>query len=41
MAETIADLERKFYIQELGLAEDVKLSNNDLKKMWLEQELEV
>ena len=37
--KTIADLEREFYIKELGLEGEVNLSNNDLKKMWLEQEL--
>lgn len=37
---SIADLERAFYIKELGLVEPANLSNNDLKAMYLETKLE-
>ena len=37
---SISDLEREFYMLKLSL-EGTTLSNADLKKMWLEQELEV
>ena len=36
--KTIADLEREFYLQELGLEEST-LTNADLKKQWLELQL--